>query len=356
MPIILSQENDGSAGAPVGGSFQRADFFTYARQSGQPTYAVRPPWRVAGVDYAVGIPSASFPLKQVGVDSLPSGASDAGGGVIAVNMSAADVTFNGWDLSGRIIAGDVNPANGHKLTVKNTLFAITNNGGSGVGIISEQGANIVVEVDCCEFRGNSSTYTSSSWGTGVNLLETSSSSLLMTYCSFIDWPSAPARSSSYGNVVQKYNYVEFNVHPTDHAELCALQSPDTTNPISIFRSSYNTVFTSALSTNINGVTGNLTIFVFPGAIINQVQNNNNTLISNLHNGNAGEYTAAFLGVISGPVAPPGGVIKQMTWDSNYGDPTGSFTFFSNGGGVTRPYETFRNNRSLIDNSIISGYT
>src|ERR1035437_6550905 len=63
---------DGSLTAPVGGSFQRTNFFTsYALQNMQ-SYVTRPPWQVAGVDYPVGIPS-SVTLKDPSTASLPSG-------------------------------------------------------------------------------------------------------------------------------------------------------------------------------------------------------------------------------------------------------------------------------------------
>lgn len=52
---IISQ--DGSGGAPANGSFQISSFFNgYAQQYGQ-SYTTRPGWRVAGVDYAIGIAS-----------------------------------------------------------------------------------------------------------------------------------------------------------------------------------------------------------------------------------------------------------------------------------------------------------
>ena len=66
--LMGSAYPDGCPGAPTGtpstapgagqGLYQNPGFFTYARQSGQAAYAVRPPWNVAGVDYAVGIPSS----------------------------------------------------------------------------------------------------------------------------------------------------------------------------------------------------------------------------------------------------------------------------------------------------------
>ena len=62
---------DGSIGAAAGGTVQYSNFFTSrALQSGQ-TYSTRPPWNVAGVDYAVGVPSGA--LKDPLSASLPSG-------------------------------------------------------------------------------------------------------------------------------------------------------------------------------------------------------------------------------------------------------------------------------------------
>lgn len=85
--------DDGCSGAPyvspsqldaqIAGAYmvQHRDFFTgYAAQSRgagsshQPldgVYPIRPPWHVAGVDYPVGIPASSFPLKVPGVNPLP---------------------------------------------------------------------------------------------------------------------------------------------------------------------------------------------------------------------------------------------------------------------------------------------
>ena len=46
--------DNGCAAAPANGQYINASFFTTAPQSGQAAYSTRPPWNVAGVDYAIG--------------------------------------------------------------------------------------------------------------------------------------------------------------------------------------------------------------------------------------------------------------------------------------------------------------
>jgi hypothetical protein len=54
--------NDGSANAPAG-TAQLPNFFS--------GYSVRPPWKVAGVDYYVGIPQGTILKDPLAVGALP---------------------------------------------------------------------------------------------------------------------------------------------------------------------------------------------------------------------------------------------------------------------------------------------
>jgi hypothetical protein len=79
---------DGSAGASAGMP-QLPNLFS--------GYAIRPPWKVAGVDYHVGVPSG-LALKDPSVPgNLPAGATLRGHTII---VSANNVTLNGFDFSG----------------------------------------------------------------------------------------------------------------------------------------------------------------------------------------------------------------------------------------------------------------
>ena len=89
-------EGDGGANAPTG-----APQFPMLLSN----YAVRPPWQIAGVDYAVG-PNANYGTSTAwkipngvtgGNTALPSGATLSGGN--RIQISSANVTMNGWDLT-----------------------------------------------------------------------------------------------------------------------------------------------------------------------------------------------------------------------------------------------------------------
>jgi hypothetical protein len=88
-PIETSSSNypDGSANASAGKP-QLPDLFGGA--------SVRPPWRVAGVDYHVGVPEG-MTLQAPTAANLPAGASIRGR---VVTVSQNDVTLNGFDFSG----------------------------------------------------------------------------------------------------------------------------------------------------------------------------------------------------------------------------------------------------------------
>lgn len=60
-------------------------------------YAARPPWNVAGMDYAVGVPTATT-LQDPTTASLPSGAA-YNSGTHTVTVSGSNVTLNGFDFS-----------------------------------------------------------------------------------------------------------------------------------------------------------------------------------------------------------------------------------------------------------------
>ena len=79
---------DGFASAPAGTS-QYPTFFS--------GYSIRPPWRVAGVDYAVG-PNPGVTLKDPATATLPSGVTrDSTNHLFTVTGS--NVTLDGWDFS-----------------------------------------------------------------------------------------------------------------------------------------------------------------------------------------------------------------------------------------------------------------
>ena len=78
---------DGSANAPAG-TPQLPDLFR--------GYALRPPWKVAGVDYYVGVPRG-MTLQAPTAAALPGGASISGQ---TITIRQSNVTLSGFDFSG----------------------------------------------------------------------------------------------------------------------------------------------------------------------------------------------------------------------------------------------------------------
>ena len=88
-PPVPSGYNDGSAKAPVGNP-QLPNLLS--------GYSVRPAWQVAGVDYAVGVPT-NMTLKDPTVAAnLPAGVSINSTNHV-IDITANNVTLNGYDFS-----------------------------------------------------------------------------------------------------------------------------------------------------------------------------------------------------------------------------------------------------------------
>lgn len=85
---------DGATGAPAGAP----QYPSYFSGAGRPTrYAVRPPWRVAGVDYRVGI-NQHVILKDPSTISANIG-TRSGADPIVLNVAADNVTLDGYDFT-----------------------------------------------------------------------------------------------------------------------------------------------------------------------------------------------------------------------------------------------------------------
>lgn len=99
-------------------------------------YAHKPPFKVAGVDYYVGVP-AGLALKLASASNLPAGASLSGGQIL---VSGDNVTLNGYDFgpNGYIYV------NGANCRIVNSKIVTKGNGGSQQAVISGRGANLYI--------------------------------------------------------------------------------------------------------------------------------------------------------------------------------------------------------------------
>jgi hypothetical protein len=95
-------------------------------------YKVRPPWNVAGVDYAVGIPRR-LPLKDARRTALPTGCSLQGTTVTC----SGTVVLDGYDFS--LNDGTTLIINDGNVTVQNCLFTVGRNQGALGKIVDVRG-------------------------------------------------------------------------------------------------------------------------------------------------------------------------------------------------------------------------
>jgi hypothetical protein len=105
-------------------------------------YAARPPWRVAGVDYAVGV-SPGTALKVPTASNLPEGVSLQKGPALYVGGN--DVTLSGYDLT-RVTVMIMDGAKG-TVTISNCAAT------AGVNIRSTVGATANLVVQNCSLDG-----------------------------------------------------------------------------------------------------------------------------------------------------------------------------------------------------------
>src|SRR5215471_9473988 len=84
---MSTQYKDGSATAPAG---------TPQLPTVLSGYQVRPPWQVAGVDYAVGIPTGTV-LKDPGTINMPGVSVNTSTHIVTVTGN--NVTLSGYDFS-----------------------------------------------------------------------------------------------------------------------------------------------------------------------------------------------------------------------------------------------------------------
>ena len=145
----LGGYNDGSANAPAGAP-QLPNLLS--------GYAVRPPWKVAGVDYAVGVPSGTA-LKDWETISQPGVSINTA--THTVYVTGNNVTLNGIDFSlhggAQLVIEGAN-----NTTISNCNFfygsALTSTSNFLINAVS--GSNVTIEY--CTIDGNGAVQTTSS--------------------------------------------------------------------------------------------------------------------------------------------------------------------------------------------------
>lgn len=271
----------------------------------------RPPWKVAGTDYVVGINNSAVPLKDASSASLPANVTRSG---TDWNLTG-NATVDGYDFS--VNNGMRIVTNGFDLTVRNCYFK---QGSNQLPAMSSGGGSDSNNIDVryCAFDSNSPTFWSGLSTTGFLALNANTAFTLM-YCYFINgngehvvtggagvsnavftikynvfgpsgYGEVPSGGSIHGDIIQTFgggsglisNFIcDFNVIFTDDnnssrlwsAQGFSLNSANTTCcPTTALSVSYNTVWGTANSYSANNGASNAQIQGCP--VINRSWYNN----------------------------------------------------------------------------------
>ncbi len=242
--------DDGSANAPAG-------FPQHPKLlSG---YAARPPWMVAGVDYAVGVPSGTVLKNPQTINDLKIGV-DTGRHLIWVNgdnLALSGYDFTGWQV---YIQG------GHRnIVIKDSFF------GSRGGVYADPSSENVT-IRHCEFNdlgdiASSSLITLS--GTGSKIVE---------YNWLHNSPQHFLELNNGGNVNYSFNLIENGARsPGAHLNVIQFQGGDSNATYVKPVISYNTIIQTPQSSGgeliqlynpvhgiTNGLVSNNTMLAIPG--------------------------------------------------------------------------------------------
>ena len=339
---------DGCSGA-VASNTQYANFFTSrAAQSGQ-SYTTRPPWNVAGVDYPVGIPSATV-LKDPSTASLPTGCTYSSN-VVTCNGSG-NLTINGYDFGlHNCIYLDIYNYTG-TILIENSDFAMGSSTAcqSNFGLIdieaSNTGSSLIVQNNV--FNGNAPTYPTLANYLDIWDVGRTTGTSLYQYNAFIASIARPIETTSSGNWTAQYNYFEgLNYGNAAHGEIDMVASTATGVNMNV---QFNTVLAPA---NYGGGATSLW-YISSGSTNGQtfgtVNLKNNTEVVNLYNGSGGTVVISVADSEFGynPVA-------TANIANNYIDPTGAYLCYSNAG-TTITTTNMSGNINLTDGSSISDFT
>jgi len=315
---------DGSANAPAG-TPQLPNLLN--------GYAVRAPWMVAGVDYAVGVPTGTT-LKDPSTISMAGVSVNTTSHVVTVTGN--NVTLNGYDFS--LNGGwQVYISGASNTVIENSNFSVGSNNHIPVQS-SATASNLTVQY--CNFNGGGASagesaliyfLGSGSFVSEYNLFENApsdaidlnpSSPSLTPTVSFNVFESLGMASGAHGDVVQFVGGVVNNYVET-----------------------YNTIYQPA--TSVDGMEG-VQIAAQVGGSVSNSTIANNTLVAprGAATGNTMSYVIALLGGTSTP-------INNTVITNNYIDPTGAWgTFYplTYSGGPTNT--TVSNNVDMTTGKIV----
>jgi hypothetical protein len=281
------------------------------------TYLARPPWKVAGVDYHVGIDRTLYPSNANLLDPLVAG--QGPGGTIApalvalgavwdgnnptqqIDFGSTGATIEGYDFS---LHGGLTIALGINTTVKNCNFGLGSTNGTAVGVGIWGGDGLTITQ--CEFNGFGQTQ--DGFGGRGMIQHTGVGSCNITYNwirnSFAE--HIVCGQNTAGNTTTDYIY-KFNIFENcglgfvragTHGDLIAIQVNGQLNTLRTFSCTFNLIiqiqgntqgFSWQNGSNItNYEVSNNTFCTFGGVAPNNVLTSCWVINTNGTTGNAGQ--------------------------------------------------------------------
>jgi hypothetical protein len=317
-------------------------FSSYAPQNGQ-AYVTRPPWNVAGVDYAVGIRSAyAGRLKDPATAPLPTGCAFYGGSMPYVECANVhNLNISGYNFGATPVGAvqlDIKGGVTGTLTISNDKFF---NGPTvdkqyyDVIINNSNSANVVMKYDY--FNGNGVKIPTGALASIVS--DYSTGSLIFQYNAMLDVPSkAIGYAPGNSNVNISYNFGEgLNFGSPVHSEFT----------IGTTRGSEEVGYNTFLVNNNNeGATANIYLDSGEaGGTVSSARVDHNVLVSN-YNPRMKSDTSSYL------LEPGGQTFDSINFSDNYFDPNGSYGCIYPAFNANK--QTFTGNVDMIDGSRVGG--
>ena len=218
---------DGSANAPTGPA-QLPNLLS--------GYAARPSWMVAGVDYAVGVPSGTSLTPWYSLSGPGISVNTSTHVVTVTNTSGVNITGVDFSLNGGAILSFVNSPNG---VVSDCNFGGTNLTAILNGVINADQGSGGLTVEYCTINGGGA-------GSGSTLISAGGSGpVTLKYNLFENFPQhvleLTQRSRKSFSVIYKYNLIEQGAEqPSAHLNYLQFSSGSATSVNVKFNTSYQT--------------------------------------------------------------------------------------------------------------------
>jgi hypothetical protein len=390
--MIAKNAQDGSLGAPYSqpdpppvpalhvNQIKHSNFFTgYAAQSigaagsKQPAngvYPVRPPWNVAGVDYAVGIPDG-IKLKIPGVDPLPAhcypSITGVGTKINDINCQqdhGEGITFDGWDftVNGGVYLNITWAVTG-PVVIKNCKFAYGPNfapggpfGNKGQIILVSDAGSLLFQNNYVDANGPKQAIDGAWQCFSLNL---GKFPMEFYYNAFLRARARHFTSTGYycpqGDIIIKFNYFEGLTYKTEeaHGEIALFTWKGLANSQEFAYNTWLQPKTTFMDNATNGVTS-------PWCPNNSDPESDLATLKFHHNVMVGNYALVNGAYVNKATAGTAGMSFQsgtygdVTITDNWIDPTASYYVWYTPNAVVTKSFTTGGNRCLLSGNAANG--